>query len=243
MVTETESSQEVGASGSTPHSRIVFAWHLSGLVLLLLTLVVAGNAVSNFLHAPIGIKDNPPDPELLVQFARIAIYPVGILFIGLGLLIHMAETMSAKDILWIFVGVVAFALSTVPAVFLIGVALHREIIPGSNYLLPLFRLVFRAILFILPLVFLVVDLYAAYWFFASWKPTKARRDKCAALLVGFSTCPAVVAFIGHCMPIGESFFRNPLWVIAAFSLFFGGLACESQPAQESQHKDVSGRIP
>jgi hypothetical protein len=55
-----------------------------------------GTGIDNFLHAPIGIKDNPPDPGALVDLARDLIFPLAIGWLVLKLFRWFAKEMGAK---------------------------------------------------------------------------------------------------------------------------------------------------
>ena len=79
-----EGGQEPSDTGNKStqsfRERVDVALVISGFFLVLITLSIVSNGVFNFLRAPIGIKDNSPDPGLLVRFAQLAFYPVGTAF-------------------------------------------------------------------------------------------------------------------------------------------------------------------
>jgi len=66
--------------------RIIF-----GYLSILAGLIDFQNDLVNFLHAPIGVKDHPPEPMALVQFARLAFWPVLILYGALWLVAGFIE--------------------------------------------------------------------------------------------------------------------------------------------------------
>jgi hypothetical protein len=83
MENKTPQQQEEGPGFF--HSLVVVGWGLSCFVLFPTVICVVANWVDDFLHAPLGIKDNPPEPGVIVQFAQIAFWPVVIAFAVLGI--------------------------------------------------------------------------------------------------------------------------------------------------------------
>ena len=63
-------------NASKIHGLVDFLWGLSCLFLVLIALVLISNWLDDFLHAPIGIKDNPPAPGAIVQVAHLSFWPI-----------------------------------------------------------------------------------------------------------------------------------------------------------------------
>lgn len=72
------------------HDWVSLLCWLFGFLLAWIVLAIFANGLGDFLHAPIGIKDNPPEPGIVIQFARIACYPVVACFIALRVLMHFS---------------------------------------------------------------------------------------------------------------------------------------------------------
>lgn len=66
----------------------------SRVLLIFAVFVVVMNSIGNFLHAPIGIKDNPPAPGLLAGLAQMAIVPLVISYLGSRVLVWFVEEHS-----------------------------------------------------------------------------------------------------------------------------------------------------
>jgi hypothetical protein len=58
------------------HGLFVVLSYIANLTLVLATFLVVLNWLDDFLHAPIGIKDYPPEPGALVQIAQLAWIPL-----------------------------------------------------------------------------------------------------------------------------------------------------------------------
>jgi hypothetical protein len=110
-------------------SVVYYVWTAVTVFAVLLDI---GNGLDNFLHAPIGIKDNPPEPGPLVALAQALILPLGIGYIALRILRWISKEMGA-----------AFVAGTIACVVLVSVTAsallgksqwHYEFIPGSVYL-------------------------------------------------------------------------------------------------------------
>ena len=171
---------------------IALAWGISGLALGFIVLLIVSNGISDFLRAPIGIKDNPPDPELLIQYARLALNPVALAFALLWALKTAAARYSTKLVL---LGLASVGACAALVISLIGVIIHRELIPGSFYFWG--RLGLPGLLYfwdrIAPLLFalvlLLIDLAFAYGCASDWRQLQSFREKLGTILLASSAFP------------------------------------------------------
>jgi hypothetical protein len=72
------------------HALFVALFYIAASLLSFATVLVILNSLDDFLHAPIGIKDNPPEPGLLVQGAELAWFPL-LLVMGLFAALRFAS--------------------------------------------------------------------------------------------------------------------------------------------------------
>ena len=56
--------------GSRLHGLFAALFYIFAVLLAIALLAIFANSLDDFLHAPIGIKDDPPEPGLIVQFAQ-----------------------------------------------------------------------------------------------------------------------------------------------------------------------------
>jgi hypothetical protein len=100
------------------------------LTFVLATFLVVLNWLDDFLHAPIGIKDYPPEPGVLVQAAQLAWAPL-LLTVGLFAFLRFASTMfSTVPLLLGTVIVICGSVSLVGG--LLGEA-KKEYFHGQQY--------------------------------------------------------------------------------------------------------------
>src|ERR1700754_965991 len=71
---------EESQTTSTLQDWLDLFWILSCILLVLAVLVLGGNWLDEFLHAPIGIEDNPTQPGAILQVAHLAFWPTYILW-------------------------------------------------------------------------------------------------------------------------------------------------------------------
>lgn len=201
----------------TPHDLIRRALQLSSFALGFVILVIIGNGLGDFLIAPIGIKENPPVPGGLVQFARAANGPVLFCFFVLYILkVFVPEECTSKQF---FRGIAALVLGAALAIFfvvlIVGEVQHREFIPGTYYFWN------RILPFIFLTILLLMDLFFAHSVLRSWKVMASKREKFGAVLIGLSAFPAVLGFIGFVASKGSLVVNVPLAIL----LFIVGVAC------------------
>ena len=244
----TNKDEADGTSDSSEfRDRVKFAWGLTAVALLLVALPVVVNIIGDFLHAPIGIKDNPPEPTLVVQYAQLAFVPLAAAFIALSLLKSMSELFSGKQIA---AAVACLSVLAVLVVMIVGVILHRDLIPGSLYLWNKFAPFLNYFLnkigpLLFALLLLLIDLVFAYGYLSDWSRWKTFRERFGTVLIALSSFPAIVTFmtlIGIFFDVKVLEFNDPVSVrapVIAFVLFFGGIACIPKPT--TKHADtVSG---
>jgi hypothetical protein len=63
----------------------------SGYALAIDVFVLGGNEINDFLMSPIGIKEHPPEPGMVVQYAQMAFWPLVISFAILWALMKLTE--------------------------------------------------------------------------------------------------------------------------------------------------------
>jgi len=177
--------------GLTLQDCMAFGWGLSCLLICLMTAILGMNWLGNFLHAPIGIKDNPPEPNAVVQLTQFAFWPVFVLFGVMLLLKNLTIDISLREF---FKGSIVFTLLAAPFALLIvligGLLLHREFIPGTYF----FWNTLAPILFTGGL--LLYDCLWAYVLVRSLKITDTARKKFAAVFIGLSAVCGIVGFAG-----------------------------------------------
>jgi hypothetical protein len=161
-----------------------------------------GTGIDNFLHAPIGIKDNPPDPGALVDLARDLIIPLVIGWVVLKLFRWFAKEMGAKFV----AGAVAWIVGVA---FLVSAMLaksrwHPEFIPGSAYLFDIAIKVFGYAL--LAGVVLLDAYFAVNYVRAITQKEDMRTFRWFAVTAGyvFSTILFVAGFIFKFMSHGDT---------------------------------------
>jgi hypothetical protein len=204
------------------HERVSVLCWLSRFFLILIVIVVCINWLGDFLHAPLGIKDNPPEPGPLVQFAQVAIFPALICYFVLRVMKYFSGEYSSRDFLLGSAGVLLF-ISVV--LLLVGPVLHRELIPGTFY----FWRTLAA-----PLsgaAFLTFDGSLAYGLIRNWRSLDNVRYKWSAALFVLSTLFGVVALIGFCVPSEKKFLICGAWAVLLFILgvLLTPLTKESKP--------------
>lgn len=74
------------ASNRERYGVIGMLWFLSLLVVGFMSITLGMNWLGDFLHAPIGIKDNPPDPGTLIQIEQLIFAPAMTCFVVLHFL-------------------------------------------------------------------------------------------------------------------------------------------------------------
>ena len=214
------SKSEQAESSSGLYRGITVLWRLSVLVLGWIVIVVSLNWLSDFLHAPLGIKDHPPEPGIVVQCADLAFWPVGISYVILRVLRTLTKLFSAQEVL---LGCAGIGFSVLLTASLIGELLHREFVPGTHYVYSTIApYIINGVLFLCAAGLLLADLFCAYSFIANWKTSDTGREKIASVLIASSTIPAVVAFAGICIPREHDLTYYAIWavflVIAAIAL-------------------------
>lgn len=220
-----EESKPESESGMSLHDWIT----ILRFVLILMIIVVSMNWLGDFLHAPIGIKDNPPEPSVFVRYVQVALWPAAVCFIVLSGVKLLTETYSYKQILF---GFTTFVLGAVFVGMLAGEVLHREFIPGTHYL---WNSYITVATFLFPVALVLADVIFAGILLFGWKRSDSIRDKLGTVLVGLSTVPAVAAFIGLC--IGkEHLMLNAVWAIL---LFIIGMGCLEKAAAASSGNEHS----
>lgn len=101
------------------------------IVLAVIVVLQCGNWLDDFLHAPIGIKDNPPEAGALVQLANLALWPTAGLYLAARILRFFAREFTVPQILGGLGGFLAWIFTVV---LLVGEFMHREFIPGTFFL-------------------------------------------------------------------------------------------------------------
>jgi hypothetical protein len=197
----------------------VLCW-VSGFLLAWILVAICANWLGDFLHAPLGIKDNPPEPGILVQYAQLAVYPVTACFIALRVLKYFSGVYSTKDFL---LGCAGALICILVVVLLAGEVLHREFIAGTFYFWKTLAPSFMALLFLL------FDGWVAGALVLHWKSTNSVRTKLATVLFVLSTAFGIVALIGLCVPSEK---RLTGFAIIAIILFISGLT--STPLDKSK---------
>lgn len=146
------------SAGSKPNSKyqkwIDFLWGLSRISMFLIAFVFVLNWLDIFLHAPIGIKDNPPEPGVLVTFAQMAFWPVFACCVVLGFQ-KFCEVDPKKFVMWL-------------AVLLLATLAAGWFITTSSPL-------FRGIDFLWKLVILGLAVWVAWLVVAGWLDAKQNR--------------------------------------------------------------------
>jgi hypothetical protein len=193
------------------------------------------NWIDDFLHAPIGIKDNPPQPGAVVQFAQLALRPLTVCFLALAFLGLLTEWYRPKQIA---IGVTAFAAWAVLAVTFAGLVLHRELIPGQILLWNLFS---KAFGFLLALVLLAIYLLSVFAAIHEW--SLSSRHKLVAVLMGLSAILAVPSSVGLYVTRVNNIAHTG--ILLAVVIFIVGVMAvperaktsdrASQPALDSEH--------
>jgi hypothetical protein len=72
------------------HGLFVVLFYISLALLAIASASIILNGLDNFLHAPIGIKDNPPEPGIVVQLAQLAWIPLLLSVLLFGILRAMS---------------------------------------------------------------------------------------------------------------------------------------------------------
>jgi hypothetical protein len=210
-------ASEIQGSGDHARSRAIaigkvirgFAGFTKFLLFIAVALAVM-NWLGDFLHAPLGIKDNPPEPGTLVQLAQFLFWPLCIGFIGFRVLQWCFETYTLVEIA---VCGSIFAIWCLTALWVVQNRFHRELIPGS-------RAIVRIVLpFVLGLLALATNLFLS-WAFVRQSRGKGLRYKVGSLFMCISAMIAIFSFAELCKGI-----RPPYEGYAAVSalLFFVGV--------------------
>lgn len=229
MKDQSETQQK--ANGDlTARDWVAIAWGLTGFLLVIILLAILENWIINFLHAPIGIKDNPPEPSIMVQIAQFTSWPIGICFGVASVLKILIEDRTPKEAILI---VVRFALYLASLVVLVALGfaavLHRELIPGTFFLWKIAEpLVATVSVYLFCAVFLILDGVISYSWIRSWN-NFGIRGKIATVLAGLSTISGLGGFIGMCANKPDASGPGLLAIV----LFVGAYICMPQPAKES----------
>jgi hypothetical protein len=75
-MTANNNSPEVGRLDAIVSAWIDASCGISWFLIVCSLVFIVGNWVWNFLHVPIGIKDNPPQPDFIVRYAQHAVWPL-----------------------------------------------------------------------------------------------------------------------------------------------------------------------
>lgn len=183
----TDVSNEEGTPSITLHGAITLLWGIALVVLGWIVIAVLSNWLSDFLHAPIGIKDNPPEPGAMVQIAQALLLPVGVCFLVLWALRLLTREFTSKQIA---IATGGFGLWCAAVWGLYAAFTHR---PEARYFQFAWTVLVAGIL-------LAVDAFAAYAFIRGWEREDSLKENCAALLIILSVIPAAAAFVGICIP-------------------------------------------
>lgn len=238
MKLQAKSSLSVTDSQSSLHGGIAIAWGLCLFLLCWLALAISINWLGDFLHAPIGIKDNPPAPGIFVQLAQVAFYPVLAVCLALRVLKYLTNVYSTKAVLW---GTGGFVLWALLAVLVAGILFHREFIPGTYYF-------WKTVGPLLSELFLLgFDLFIAYALVTGWTSAYTGKQKFATILVTLSAISAVVGFVGLRISSAANLAG---FAALAFLLFIGGVSTlpkstEAKPvsALEDTDREMPDRVP
>lgn len=164
-------------------------------------ILVVGTGLDNFLHAPIGIKDNPPPPSALVAFAQDLLTPIIVIWVALRVLRWISKEFGVVGVAGTVAWVVVVAVMA--SAFLARSRWHYEFIPGSVWLFTKGSWLFA---FLLGLGVTVVDGYFSWSFIKKLTIDKSfRKPHWFAAGTGFtaSTILFVAAFIFHFLSNGD----------------------------------------
>lgn len=82
------------AEPMTFHEWAFLGTMFSGYALAVDLLLLGGNELNEFLMSPIGIKEHPPEPGIVVQYAQMAFWP---LLISFAILWALMKLTKARD--------------------------------------------------------------------------------------------------------------------------------------------------
>jgi hypothetical protein len=163
-------------------------FYISISLLAIATALVVLNWLDDFLHAPIGIKDYPPEPGFIVLFAKLAFIPLVLSLLFLGFLSLMSWILDTVPLL------LGTAIIIFGGVSLVGGILgeHRgaELFHGQAY----FSQTVTPILYILFLMSCVG--LGANHCIVKWKIDQKPRYGIAGLCLLLSISMALIGLLG-----------------------------------------------
>lgn len=166
-------------------------YYLCTALLVLAIIMDVGNGLGNFLHAPIGIKDNPPDPGPFVDLARALIVPLILGYIGLRVLRWLAKEMGWVDVM---ATLVSLAVVAVLGSSIWAMRGHPEYIPGSVYLI---HAAMKIWAFLFGTIVVLGDAFFAWEYFKFWRKERKVMQVIAGLGFLISTFLFLAAIPAH----------------------------------------------
>jgi hypothetical protein len=176
-----------GEPKSGLHGLFVVFLSIAISLLAIATALVVLNWLDDFLHAPIGIKDYPPEPGFVILFAKLSFIPLVLSVLLLGFLSLMSRIFNTVPLL------LGTAIITFGGVSLVGGILgeHKgeELFHGQAY----FSQTVTPILYILFLMSCVG--IGANHCIVKWKSDRKPRYGIAGLCLLLSISMALIGFL------------------------------------------------
>ena len=170
------------------HGLFVAFLYISICLFAIATALVVLNWLDDFLHAPIGIKDYPPEPGLIVLFAKLAFIPLVLSVLLLGFLSLMSRFLNTIPLL-LGTAILTFGSASLVGRML-GEYMGRELFHGQAY----FTQTVTPILFVLFLMSCVG--MGANHCIVKWKSDRKPRYGIAGLCLLLSISMALIGLLG-----------------------------------------------
>ena len=207
-----------------PQSRLYPWFNVLYYIALYLTvmafIMVFGNGLDNFLHAPIGIKENPPPPSDLVALADALVVPIGISTFVLRFFRWLCREFPTSVVLTWFGGIIFFGIAGVA--FIGKFWLHQEIVPGSFFLFDrVWPIIYRLCTVVFGLCMVAFVCLIAYGSVDGWKKRRTVRNGLVALGMSLSTLAGLIALVTwHFLPQVSERLLGPavlVFIVCVFS--------------------------
>ena len=186
------------------HGLLVVLFYISLSLLALASALDILNGLDNFLHAPIGIKDNPPEPGIVVQLAQLTWIPLLLSVLLFGFLRMMSLIFKSVPLLLGTLIVTCGFTSLVGGI--LGEHKGKELFDGQTY----FTQTVTPTLYVIFLMSWVG--VGAYLFIEKWKRDRRLRH----LLVG--SCFILGIVFGLVSLIGGGMFNESPFT---YLMFYG----------------------
>ena len=208
------------------HGLLVVFLYISISLLAIATALVVLNWLDDFLHAPIGIKDYPPEPGFVILFAKLAFIPLMLSVLLLGSMSLMSRFLNTIPLL------LGAAIFTFGGVSLVGRILgeHKgvELFHGQAYFLQ----IVTPILFVLCLMSCVG--MGANHCIVKWKSDRKPRYGIAGMCLLLSISMALIGLLG----VSENNDSLSLFFVYGIIMVMIGFAVyKSNQLIKSQNKD------